>query len=56
MIVPIAIVKHGEDKTIGTASVTPDGEVDYYLKPGYSMAQQVMDEMTKQLRRLAARK
>jgi hypothetical protein len=55
MIVPITVVKHGEDQTIGTASVSPEGEVDYYLKPGYSMAQQVMDEMTKQLRRLASR-
>lgn len=56
MIVPIVNKIKGEDQTIGTASVQPDGDdysVEFYLKPGYSLAEQVANEMTKQLKRLA---
>lgn len=53
MIVPIVKSTKGEDQTIGTARVLPEGDVEFYLKPGFSMAQAVMAEMTKQLKKLA---
>ena len=58
MIVPIVKSIKGEDKQIGTASVKPDGDdvaVEYFLQPGYAMADAVMTELTKQLKKLVRR-
>lgn len=58
MIIPIVKSINGEDQTIGTAAVMPDGDdvsVEFYLKPGFSMAEAVLGEMTKQLKKLARR-
>jgi hypothetical protein len=55
-MVPIINRVNGEDQTVGMARVLPDGEdVEYYLKPGFGMAEAVMREMTKQLKKLARR-
>lgn len=53
MIIPIVKSIKGEDQTIGTASVTPDGEVEFYLKSGYSMTEAVKKQLTEQLKKLA---
>ena len=59
MIVPIVKSVSGEDETIGAAAVVSDDcddvSVEYYLKPEFSMAEAVMIEMTKQLKKLARR-
>lgn len=53
MIVPIVNKIHGEDQTIGTARVLPDGEdVEFYLQPGYSLSSEVMKQLTKHLKKL----
>jgi hypothetical protein len=53
VIVPIVVSKSGEDKTVGTASVTSGGEVNFYLQPGFTLADEVAAELTKQLQKLA---
>lgn len=54
MIVPIINKVNGEDQTIGMARVLLDEEdVEYYMKPGFSMAEAVIAEMTRQLKKLA---
>jgi hypothetical protein len=55
MIVPIT-TGHGKDDVIGTVSIQPDGDdfsVEFYLRPGYTLAEQVVVEMTKQLKKRA---
>lgn len=54
MIVPIVNKVKGQDKTIGTARVMPGGEdVEFYLQPGFSLTSEVMQQLTKQLKKLA---
>lgn len=54
MIVPIVNKAKGQDKTIGTARVLPNGEdVEFYLQPGFSLTSEVMQQLTKQLKKLA---
>jgi hypothetical protein len=54
MIIPIVKSIKGVDQTIGTARVVPESdEVEFYLKPGYSMTESVKKEMAKQLKKLA---
>lgn len=55
MIIPIVNKIKGKDQTIGTAWVMPDGDntlVELYLRPGFSMPEAVLAEMTKQLKKL----
>lgn len=53
MIVPIVNKIHGEDQTIGTARVLPDGgDVEFYLKPGFVLSSEVMKQLTRQLKKL----
>lgn len=53
MIVPITRLVKGEDQAIGAVSVTPDGETEFYLKPGFSIADSAKAEMVKQIKKLA---
>lgn len=54
MIVPIVNTIKGQDQTIGTARILPDGEdVEFYLKPGFSLSEAVTKQLTKQLKKLA---
>jgi len=49
----------GEDKTVGTARVVPDGDdisVEFYLQPGFSLSDAVANQLTKQLKKLARHK
>ena len=53
MIIPIINKIKGEDQTIGTARVLPDiDEVEFYLKPGFSLSEAVKKQLTKQLKNL----
>ncbi|QJD49790.1 hypothetical protein SEA_CLUBPENGUIN_66 [Streptomyces phage ClubPenguin] len=53
MIVPIVNKIKGQDQTIGTARILPDGgDVEFYLKPGFSLSAEVTKQLTKQLKRL----
>jgi hypothetical protein len=56
MIVPITSSLSGEVKTIGTARVEPsddDFEVEFYLKPHVTMADEVRDALVKELKAIA---
>lgn len=56
MIVPIVNKVNGKNQTIGTSRVLPDGEdVEFYLKPGFSLTEAVAKQLTKQLKKLARR-
>lgn len=59
MILPIVNNIKGEDKTVGTARVVPDGDdisVEFYLQPGFSLSDAVANQLTKQLKKLARHK
>jgi len=54
MIIPIVNKIKGQDQTIGTARVLPDGEgVEFYLKPGFSLSDLVKKELAVKLKKLA---
>jgi hypothetical protein len=53
MIVPITRLVRGEDQAIGAVSVSSDGEAEFYLKPGFSIADSVKAEMVKQIKKRA---
>lgn len=56
MIIPIVKSIKGQDQTIGTARVLADSDdVEFYLKPGFSLSEEVTEQLTKQLKRLAKR-
>lgn len=56
MIIPIVKSIKGQDQTIGTASVTPDGDdvwVEFFLNPGYALSESVKKQLTQELKKLA---
>jgi hypothetical protein len=54
VIIPIVKTIKGEDQTIGTARVIPRSkEVEFYLKPGFSLTEDVLRQLTNQLKKLA---
>lgn len=54
MIIPIVKSVKGEDQTIGTARVLPEGDdVEFYLQPGFSLSESVIRQLSKQLKKLA---
>ena len=53
MIVPITRLVKGEDQAIGAVSLSPDGEAEFFLKPGFYIADPVKTEMVKQIKKLA---
>lgn len=53
MIVPIVNTVKGQDETIGTARVLPDGKVEYYINPKFSISDMLKKELAAKLRKMA---